>query len=369
MPADDDVDDVANRYYDIDFVMREAMRDGEPKVLVKWKGYSHQHTSWEPASQIHSYFIEACRALAHQKQLDKKRQAPPCHNDIVQDLAKAAKCLATGQAKEALKLPVDGVQERGGSALAADDVDALAQKSEHHQSEPRKTQPLSLSGGAVWQPKHLGPPSKDEDANKILAVHRQSKSHTQQHKNKKIKTPQPASSRFPEASSAVPATKPRAFQPRSHHTHTRKQTTPHKTQPAPDFSANPTSTADAHKQTSEAVLERARTYARLNHNKGKGAATLLSAELIRCRTSMTDGAFAMSAAMQIWKQRAQAAEQKLAAQVMPECIICFAEQVTHVMVPCGHVCLCAVCADAFSVPGKKCPTCNSDVLHVCKLYY
>ena len=82
MPADDDADDVANRYYDIDRVIQESTRDGEQKVLVKWTGYSHKFTSWEPASRIYAYYIEEYRAKVRQKQLMQSHAITPPYRTL-----------------------------------------------------------------------------------------------------------------------------------------------------------------------------------------------------------------------------------------------------------------------------------------------
>ena len=40
-----------------------------------------------------------------------------------------------------------------------------------------------------------------------------------------------------------------------------------------------------------------------------------------------------------------------------ECIICCTESKDMVFVPCGHLCLCHVCADVIVADTNRCPTC------------
>lgn len=51
------------------------------------------------------------------------------------------------------------------------------------------------------------------------------------------------------------------------------------------------------------------------------------------------------------------------------CVVCHERPNTHMIYPCGHVCLCSVCAthDAFG-PGLPCPVCRTECQGICKLY-
>ena len=47
-----------------------------------------------------------------------------------------------------------------------------------------------------------------------------------------------------------------------------------------------------------------------------------------------------------------------------ECVVCLEGDATHVLVPCGHHCLCAQCAKA----QKQCPLCRAPVTQTVRLY-
>ena len=53
--------------------------------------------------------------------------------------------------------------------------------------------------------------------------------------------------------------------------------------------------------------------------------------------------------------------------VSTECIVCMAEERTHVPTPCGHLCACAGCADAISKQNGPCPICRRPVTQWIKL--
>jgi len=46
--------------------------------------------------------------------------------------------------------------------------------------------------------------------------------------------------------------------------------------------------------------------------------------------------------------------------VRPDCVICIEQPSSHVVMPCGHVCLCSTCAGTMSMQtDKRCPVCRS----------
>lgn len=47
-----------------------------------------------------------------------------------------------------------------------------------------------------------------------------------------------------------------------------------------------------------------------------------------------------------------------------ECLICFANSVDSVLVPCGHMCCCQECAEAM----KECPVCRQTISQIVKTY-
>lgn len=49
-----------------------------------------------------------------------------------------------------------------------------------------------------------------------------------------------------------------------------------------------------------------------------------------------------------------------------ECIVCLDKAASHIVVPCGHQCLCSDCAIA--IEGTKCPVCRQEVLHCMRVF-
>ena len=47
-----------------------------------------------------------------------------------------------------------------------------------------------------------------------------------------------------------------------------------------------------------------------------------------------------------------------------ECIVCWTAKKSHLLDPCGHMCVCEVCAGAL----RTCPLCRVDVRSVIKVY-
>ena len=62
------------------------------------------------------------------------------------------------------------------------------------------------------------------------------------------------------------------------------------------------------------------------------------------------------------------AERKLAAVAESnECAVCMGHK-DHILIPCGHVCVCEQCANSIMASSKQCPVCRSTVMHICKVY-
>ena len=50
------------------------------------------------------------------------------------------------------------------------------------------------------------------------------------------------------------------------------------------------------------------------------------------------------------------------------CVVCWKLEKTHALVPCGHYCLCEICADAVMEVDRKCPICREQSLMKMKVY-
>ena len=51
------------------------------------------------------------------------------------------------------------------------------------------------------------------------------------------------------------------------------------------------------------------------------------------------------------------------------CVICMDNKKDHVIVPCGHACLCGDCVEMFKDGQQKCPLCKADIMTVTKVYF
>ena len=47
------------------------------------------------------------------------------------------------------------------------------------------------------------------------------------------------------------------------------------------------------------------------------------------------------------------------------CVICLQETKTHLLVPCGHQCVCGPCSEQISAASRTCPVCRADVAMWC----
>ena len=71
------------------------------------------------------------------------------------------------------------------------------------------------------------------------------------------------------------------------------------------------------------------------------------------------------------KSRRRKNEVPRADSTTKECVVCMDRNVSHALVPCGHVCLCHDCASDTSLckMGMKCPKCRKDISQAMKLFY
>ena len=51
-----------------------------------------------------------------------------------------------------------------------------------------------------------------------------------------------------------------------------------------------------------------------------------------------------------------------------ECVICMDQRKNHVLVPCGHLCVCQACADRIMAEGETCPICRTAVREAVAVY-
>ena len=69
-----------------------------------------------------------------------------------------------------------------------------------------------------------------------------------------------------------------------------------------------------------------------------------------------------AARMEAEKEAAKKAEEKA------ECVICMDASSSHLLVPCGHYCLCKECAESKLNPGDPCPVCRVSVQSVVEVF-
>jgi len=50
------------------------------------------------------------------------------------------------------------------------------------------------------------------------------------------------------------------------------------------------------------------------------------------------------------------------------CVICLDNEVNHIVIPCGHCCLCEGCSDIKALK-SKCPICRKEILIITKMYF
>jgi hypothetical protein len=55
---------------------------------------------------------------------------------------------------------------------------------------------------------------------------------------------------------------------------------------------------------------------------------------------------------------------------LADCVICLVQKSSHIMLPCGHVCVCDVCAGLMKqFRERKCPKCRTVLTHVKKAFF
>jgi len=55
-------------------------------------------------------------------------------------------------------------------------------------------------------------------------------------------------------------------------------------------------------------------------------------------------------------------------QEVKECVICTDNETTHIVIPCGHKCLCEECSKSFPMQMMKCPMCRVDIESVIRVF-
>jgi hypothetical protein len=51
-----------------------------------------------------------------------------------------------------------------------------------------------------------------------------------------------------------------------------------------------------------------------------------------------------------------------------ECVICMDQPKSHIIVPCGHQCVCQACAERLTEEGETCPICRVAVTMIMAVY-
>ena len=122
----------------------------------------------------------------------------------------------------------------------------------------------------------------------------------------------------------------------------------------------------------EALLATARSFARTHRVKGGGVVASLSSALAQTQEEKAQDNARTSLAIASYKQRAETAEQQLSqlplSDATNECTVCFNPPKTHVLVPCGHLCVCSDCAARIVNDSRECPQCRSLVTHTYKVF-
>ena len=57
-----------------------------------------------------------------------------------------------------------------------------------------------------------------------------------------------------------------------------------------------------------------------------------------------------------------------AADASDECVICMDQWKSHIIIPCGHQCVCETCADRITAEGETCPICRAAVTMIVAVY-
>ena len=94
-----------------------------------------------------------------------------------------------------------------------------------------------------------------------------------------------------------------------------------------------------------------------NIHEFKGSAPLLDTEIAVARERLSQ----LVTAEQQGAQTAPAADHDA-----DLCVICIDDQQTHVLIPCGHKCVCGVCAERRV--GEPCPLCRTVCTFATRVY-
>ena len=72
-------------------------------------------------------------------------------------------------------------------------------------------------------------------------------------------------------------------------------------------------------------------------------------------------------------EAAEAADVEVAAPLpaaphVAECVVCMDAPQSHALVPCGHMCMCATCAERCVETVKECPMCRAPAHQTFRIY-
>lgn len=105
--------------------------------------------------------------------------------------------------------------------------------------------------------------------------------------------------------------------------------------------------------------------------------SLFSAKLLRTAVSYGGhvfeiksifGAVSSSTAGGAMGEQQAAAGDAPAALMGSDCVVCLSEPSTHAPLPCGHMCLCAACANQLARQSTKCPVCRGPVIELMDIH-
>ena len=98
-----------------------------------------------------------------------------------------------------------------------------------------------------------------------------------------------------------------------------------------------------------------------------------AAEAVAVKVAVEEQVMAAKAAGMAAAAAAMADASRLSAKlkVISEnamCCMCLSEPKTHLLLPCGHKCVCKDCVTLLSSPGSICPLCRVDVASTVRVY-
>ena len=68
------------------------------------------------------------------------------------------------------------------------------------------------------------------------------------------------------------------------------------------------------------------------------------------------------------KIRAKLTELCIIKQTQLRCVVCMGRNSTHIVVPCGHHCICAQCSSNIKARQQSCPICRQTIDSIIKVY-